>query len=103
MAADVADGERRAKAQGYFHRVTVAVDQAINVAIGGLPDETLSARTKRAAASGNWFARRFLWVLDHTLSRHHGTGAELADLGRAEIVAATEQQALAGQSKAKEQ
>lgn len=93
MSDPVQDGIGRARAEGWLHRVVVALDMTANVLIGGRPDQTLSSRCAIAAAAGNRAAKVGLWILDHTLGRQHGRGAELADLGRAEIVETIEQDA----------
>lgn len=92
----IADGEQRAKAEGYLHRCAVALDMTANVLIGGRPDQTLSSRCAIAAAGGNRAAKVGLWLLQHSFifGRHHGRGAELADLGRSEIVETVEEKAL---------
>lgn len=87
-------GRHNARVEGYFHRVIVAIDMLCNVLIGGAPDQTLSSRCAISAAKGNRFSQVGLWILDHTLGRHHGTGAELTDLGRAEIIVHREDAAL---------
>ena len=74
-----------ARRESYPHRVLVALDQCCNVVLGGDPDETISSRSARAAARGDWWGRAMLWWLDK-LQPHHGQLAEEADLGRAEIV-----------------
>lgn len=82
-----------AKSEGYIHRVLVALDMFGNVICGGDVDETISARSARAAARGDWLGRFMVWWLDK-VQPNHGELAEEGDLGRAEIVAATEADAL---------
>lgn len=82
-----------ARRQRYPHRVLVALDQFANVVCGGHPDETISSRSARAAARGDLLGKLMLWWLDK-IQPHHGTLAEEADLGRAEIVERIEEKAL---------
>lgn len=77
----------------YLRRVTVAFDQALNVVLGGLPDETISARLGRAAGAGKWWGRAGRAALDY-LAPGHCAGAERHDEARAERVEATERRAL---------
>lgn len=84
---------QRAEAEGYLHRVIVALDQTINVILGGCPDETISSRCKRLKTKGNWIGIAVIWFCD-LFATHHGIGAEEADLGRAEICEQIEDRAL---------
>jgi len=83
-----------ARREGYLHRVFVALDMLANVLLGGLPDETISARCARAAKHGSWLGKAMLAWLDKIQARH-GQLAEEADLGRAEIVERLEQRSTA--------
>jgi len=77
----------------YWWRVLVALDQFANVVLGGNPDETISARSARAAKRGNLLGKFMCWWLDK-LQKNHGEQAEAGDLARAERVEEIEEQAL---------
>ena len=94
----VAQAEARAGREGYLHRVLVGVDQAANVLLGGNPDETISARSQRAAARGGWLGKFMCWWLGK-LQANHGMKAEAGDFERASTVEKAESQALSQQEK----
>ena len=94
----VTQAEARAGKEGYVHRVLVGVDQAANVLFGGDPDETISARSARAAARNDWLGKFMCWWLGK-LQANHGMKAEAGDFERAATVAQTESQALSQQEK----
>lgn len=94
----VAQAEANAGREGYLHRVLVGIDQGANVLLGGDPDETISARSQRAAARNDLLGKFMVWWLDK-LQPNHGMKAEAGDLGRASTVASTESQALSNQEK----
>jgi hypothetical protein len=48
----------------YFWYLLVAVDQLLNVLVGGFPDETFSARTWRKAEAGQWFWQALRRLID---------------------------------------
>lgn len=77
----------------YIHRALVGLDQFVNVLTGGLPGETISARSQRAANRGNKLGRFMVWWLDK-IQPGHGVKAEKGDLARAEAVEKAEQDAL---------
>lgn len=77
--------ENETAKEGYVHRVLVALDQFGNVVLNGDPDETISSRSARAAARGNWLGRFMCWWLDK-IQPQHGEKAECGDLERARIV-----------------
>lgn len=79
--------------EGYLHRVAVMLDMFVNVLCGGCPDETISSRSARAAARGNWLGKAIIWFCD-LFEAHHGFYAERADLGRALEVQRRERKAL---------
>ncbi len=54
--------KKRLKA--YAWNLLVAVDQLLNAALAGYPDETLSARTHRKAEAGQWFWRSLRWFIN---------------------------------------
>ena len=89
----IAAHELKAKKEGYIHRVLVAFDQFANVFTGGLPDETISARSQRDALKGEVLAKVLVHGLD-AIQRDHGQLAEAGDLARATVAAATEDAAL---------
>jgi len=93
MAINVVNQEAKTAKEGYLHRLLVALDQFINVALGGDPDETMSARSQRAAAKGNWLGKFMVWWLDK-LNSQHGLKAEAGDLERAEAVEQLEDKSL---------
>ncbi len=89
----IAFNQQQAAHEDYLRRVLVAFDEFSNVATGGLPDETISARAQRLSAQGNEFAMLLTRALDE-LQPSHGRTAEAGDLQRAETVVAVEQAAL---------
>jgi len=94
----VAAAQARAAREGYLHRVLVAFDQFWNVAgTGGLPDETISAHTRRVVDDPNAKHKLLAKVLNHCLDLiqpDHGAKAEAGDLQRAETVTKVEGKAL---------
>lgn len=89
----IAFNEQQAAHEEYLHRVAVGFDQFMNVATGGLPDETISSRAQRLSAQGNEFALLLTRALDE-LQPSHGRTAEAGDLERAQVVVTTEEKAL---------
>jgi hypothetical protein len=87
--------DKSALSEGYLHRVLVALDQFGNVVFGGDPDETISARSARAAARGDKLGKFMIWWLDK-LQPGHGTLAESGDLARAQQIEEIERKALGG-------
>jgi hypothetical protein len=85
--------EAKAAKEGYLHRTLVALDQFGNVILGGDPDETISARSARAAARGDWLGKAMCWWLDK-IQPQHGPKAEAGDLERADKVAEIESTSL---------
>lgn len=83
--SQIAQQEHDAAKEGYLHRVLVALDQFGNVVFGGAPDETISARSARAAERGNRLGKLMCWWLDK-LQHNHGEKAECGDLQRAKTV-----------------
>ena len=78
---------------GWPHRTLVALDQFLNVLTGGLPDETISSRSQRAADRGNPLGKVMTKFL-HLFQKDHGHLAEKGDLARAEQVEETEEKAM---------
>lgn len=93
MTINVEDQEAKTAKEGYVHRVLVAEDQLDNVILDGAPDETMSARSQREAAKGNWLGKFMVWWLDK-LQSQHGLKAEAGDLERAEAVEQLEDKSL---------
>src|SRR5262245_57107843 len=87
--------KKRATSHGYFRRVLLGLDLFGNVLTGGKVGETISARSQRAADRGNWLGKGMTKFL-HLFQRDHGVLAEVGDLGRAEEVEKTEEDALKG-------
>jgi len=69
----------------YFTRVAIAFDVLCNVICYGNSDETLSARSGRAAAKGKLWGRILAGALNRCFPGHCA-GAELHDQWRAEYV-----------------
>ena len=76
--------------ENYIERDLVAVDQAANVATGGLPDETISSRLARAATAGKWWGKLGSKILDK-FQPDHGAKAMAGDTERGEAVVAEEE------------
>lgn len=98
MTINVPQEEAQTAREGYIRRVLVAIDQAANVVLGGNPDETISARSQRAASRGDLIGRAMCWWLDK-LQPQHGLKAEAGDLERAQAAQATESKALDQENK----
>ena len=73
------------KGTGYFGRVAIAFDVFCNVILDGNIDETLSARSGRAAAAGKLWGKVLAGTLNFFFPGHCA-GAELHDKWRAEYV-----------------
>jgi len=89
--------EARAAKEGYLHRVLVGFDQFWNVVAGGNPDETISARTRRAVDNPEVKHKLLAKVLNHILDDvqpNHGARAEAGDAERASKVLGIEEKAL---------
>jgi hypothetical protein len=78
--------EGQAKKEGYLMRNAIAFDQMVNVATGGHPGETISARSARAAVEGKVWGKVMSKFLD-LFQKDHGAGAMAGDLERAQTVA----------------
>lgn len=44
--------------------LVISLDQSLNAAAGGAPDETISSRAARAEAAGHWAGRSLCWLLN---------------------------------------
>ena len=91
--AQIAAAEEQAGHEAYLHRLLVGLDQFMNVAADGDPDETISARSQRLASKGNRFGTFMIWWLDK-IQKNHGQQAEAGDLERATAITELEQEAL---------
>ena len=85
--------ELQASKEGYLHRVLVALDIFLNVVFKGREDETISARSYRAALEGKIWGRIMNAFLD-IFQSNHGAKAAAGDLERANSIAATENKIL---------
>jgi hypothetical protein len=85
--------ELQASKEGYIHRVLVALDIFLNVVFKGREDETISARSYRAALEGKIWGRIMNAFLD-IFQSNHGAKAAAGDLERANSIAATENKIL---------
>ena len=82
---ELASQEQQAAKEGYLLRDAIALDQAVNVVLGGHPDETISARSSRDAAEGYRLGRWVSRFLD-LFQKNHGPKAQAGDIERAEVV-----------------
>jgi hypothetical protein len=61
----------------YYHKVGLALDQLLNAILGGMPDESVSARAYRWHRDGkrSWpyklINKLFFWMEDHCWSAYH--------------------------------
>ena len=85
--------ELQASKEGYLHRVLVALDIFLNVVFKGREDETISARSYRAALEGKIWGRIMNAFLD-IFQSNHGAKAAAGDLERANSIAVTENKIL---------
>lgn len=85
--------ELQASKEGYIHRVLVALDIFLNVVFKGREDETISARSYRAALEGKIWGRIMNAFLD-IFQSNHGAKAAAGDLERANSIAVTENKIL---------
>ena len=103
--SQVATAEARAAREGWLHRTLVAFDQFWNVAAcRGLPDETISAHTRRVVDNPEAKHKLLAKVLNHMLDvvqPNHGALAEAGDLQRAETVETVENTSLNVEATAK--
>jgi hypothetical protein len=86
---NIAAQEKQAAQEGYIHRVLVAFDQFVNVIFRGRPDETISARSYRAALEGKLWGRAMNAFLN-IFQSNHGAKAAAGDLERSQSIDATE-------------
>jgi hypothetical protein len=83
--AEQAIQEAKSAREGYVTRDLVAIDEAANVITGGLPDETISSRSARAAERGSKFGILMSKFLD-LFEKDHGALAQAGDVERAQAV-----------------
>lgn len=83
VPGDVASAEARAAAEGYLHRVLVALDIFLNVVVlRGQQDETISTHSWRASVEGKlWGKGMNTWL--GWIQPFHGQKAASGDLERA--------------------
>jgi hypothetical protein len=74
----------------YFINAAIAFDVFVNVLLGGLEGETLSARSGRAKDAGKLWGRLLAGVLN-AIFPGHTKGAQLHDAQRAETVETVEE------------
>lgn len=88
-----AEREAHSLQEPYPERVLIALDQAVNVDTGGLPDETISSRWARWAHNYHG-VRGFLGRMGsrflNLFQRDHGADAVAGDAARAQRVLDTE-------------
>lgn len=90
---NVPQQEAQAASEGYIHRVLVASDQFANVVFRGRPDETISARSYRAALEGKLWGKLLSKGLN-LIQKNHGADAAAGDLERSQSIASTEEKVL---------
>jgi hypothetical protein len=78
--------------RNYLFNVAIAFDVMCNVVLGGYPDETLSARSGRAAHAGKLWGKALAGALGFFFPNHCRL-AELHDEQRAEYIVWLESQA----------
>lgn len=85
VAGDVATAESKAAAEGWLHRILVAIDIATNViALRGQQDETISTHSYRASVEGKTWGKIVVKWLDW-FQPNHGQKAASGDLERAQV------------------
>lgn len=87
--SETAAKEAKALKEGYVHRALVGLDQFVNVLTGGLPDETISARSARAAEQGKGWGVAMSKFLN-LFQANHGPKAQAGDAARAQRVTSVE-------------
>lgn len=86
---DVPAASARAQAEGYLHRILVALDIFLNVVfLLGQQDETMSTHAWRASLEGRWWGKAMNWWLNG-FQAQHGPQAASGDLERASVRVAT--------------
>lgn len=70
-----------AKLKRYFWNVLLGLDQFLSVLTGGDPDETVSSRVGKAAASGSRTGQALEWCLDAVFGAGHCRSSIEADEG----------------------
>jgi hypothetical protein len=81
--------EQQAEHEKYLHRMLVGLDQFLNVVTDGDPDETISARSARAAEKGKPWGIAMCKFLN-LFQKDHGPKAQAGDVARADAVLAAE-------------
>lgn len=90
---NIAKQEAQAAAEGWAHRTLVALDIFVNVLFRGRPDETISARSYRAALEGKTWGTVMNAFLN-LFQANHGAKAAAGDLERAKEAAQLEDKTL---------
>lgn len=74
----------KARLRTYFFNLALALDQLLNAALFGYPDESLSCRAWRKAQAGQWFWRVLRWTIDHIFfwQKEHCRASYLSELLR---------------------
>jgi hypothetical protein len=86
-----AEQEAQASHEAFLHRALVGFDQFMNVLTDGDPDETISARSARAAEKGKKWGIEMSKFLN-LFQKDHGAKAQAGDVARAEKVIEEEKQ-----------
>jgi hypothetical protein len=90
---NVTAAKTSAASDKYLHRVLVAFDIFVNVIFRGRMDETISARSYRAALQGKLWGRILNGALN-IIQKNHGALAAAGDLERATSIESTEKKVL---------
>lgn len=83
---EVAARQKKATSESYIIRVLIAFDMMVNTIFFGEPDETISARSGRAATDGKLWGKLMVRFLN-IFQKDHSALAEAGDQARAEKVA----------------
>jgi len=73
------------KLKRYFWNILIWLDQGISVLTGGAPDETVSSRVGKAAASGSRIGQALEWCLDSVFGKGHCRESIEADEGEEKL------------------
>lgn len=91
--------EAQAAKEGYVRRLPVDADIAIDEALGGPMDETISSRMRRWSLMPSGIRQKIgkaiCWGLDK-FQKYHGEKAQAGDIERAKNVIAIEEKSLGG-------
>ncbi len=73
---------------GHLKQFGIACDQVANTVLGGMADETLSARTHRVAQKGYWYAELLEFILNLIFSpikHNHCYNAFMSEVQRKQL------------------